>query len=271
MKNTLKIYGLTLLLLMSCVYVFAQDAQGVSKKEVSEAAINEEYQKVLSSIKEKYTRGIIPLEELNKERDSAIFNLVSRYPNSSVSLIIVDRYIYPTPKTTDFVEPLFNMFSSDLKQSAKGKRIASIIENINNTRIGKFAPDFEQNNTENKSIKLSDYRGKYVLLDFWASWCHPCRDENPYLLAAYKQFKDKKFTIVSVSLDTDKAEWIKAIEEDKLIWPQLSDLMGGNNAAAALYGISSIPRNFLIDPDGKIIAKDLRGAELSKTLENIIQ
>ena len=114
-------------------------------------------------------------------------------------------------------------------------------------------------------------RGKYVLVDFWASWCGPCRGENPNVVKAYNQFKDKNFTVLGVSLDKDKAEWIKAIGEDKLTWYHISDLKYWNSAAVALYGFDGIPYNVLVDPQGKIIGTNLRGTDLEIKLGEIIK
>lgn len=136
-----------------------------------------------------------------------------------------------------------------------------------------MAVDIVQNNPEGKPLKLSDYKGKFVLIDFWASWCGPCREENPNLVKTYQQFKDKGFEIFGVSLDTpgDHLKWINAIKNDQLTWPQVSDLKGWENEAAKIYGIRSIPASFLIDPSGKIIAKDLRGTALTTELEKIFE
>lgn len=144
-----------------------------------------------------------------------------------------------------------------------------------NTEIGKIAPDIVQKNTKGEEIKLSDLRGKLVLVDFWASWCAPCRRENPNLVAAYEEYKGaeftngKGFTIFSVSLDSYKERWINAIQTDQLPWPyQVSDLKGWRNAAAKLYGIRAVPASFLIDGEGKIIAINLRGKRLEEALES---
>jgi thiol-disulfide isomerase/thioredoxin len=114
---------------------------------------------------------------------------------------------------------------------------------------------------------LSSFRGKYVLLDFWASWCGPCRGENPNVVAAYEKFKDKNFTVLGVSLDNQKEAWQKAIKSDGLVWTQVTDLKGWNSPAVATYNVHAIPSNFLIDPNGKIIAHDLRGSALEEKLQ----
>lgn len=136
--------------------------------------------------------------------------------------------------------------------------------------IGQVAPDFTSSTPDGKSVKLSDLRGQYVLLDFWASWCAPCREENPNIVAQYHIFKNKGFTVLGLSLDKDRADWIQAIKDDKLDWTQLSDLKQWDSSAGQLYNITAIPSSFLIDPEGKIIAKNLRGPALKEFLEKTL-
>jgi thiol-disulfide isomerase/thioredoxin len=135
------------------------------------------------------------------------------------------------------------------------------------------APDFTQTDPDGKPVKLSDFRGKYLLLDFWASWCGPCRAENPNVVKAYNQYKDKNFTILSVSLDKEDAReaWLAAIKKDGMPWNHVSDLKYWKNEASVLYTIQAIPDNFLLSPEGKIIARGLRGEALAAKLAELLK
>ena len=156
------------------------------------------------------------------------------------------------------------------KASAKFPSNAALAD-LKKSQRSEQAPDFTLPDTTGTPVSLSSFKGKYVLVDFWASWCGPCRQENPNVVRAYNQFKDKNFTILGVSLDKNKNAWLEAIKNDGLTWNHVSDLKYWNSEAAALYEVQSIPYNVLIDPNGKIIAEDLRGGDLIKTLGSVLK
>jgi peroxiredoxin len=171
------------------------------------------------------------------------------------------------------VEPLFKRLTSKIQNSASGKAFYKRIETAKKTAIGSMAMNFTQPDTLGHPVSLSNFKGKYVLLDFWASWCGPCRAENPNVVKAFNKYKDKNFTVLSVSLDQPgkKEAWLNAIHKDGLTWTHVSDLKFWDNAVAKEYGIRAIPQNLLLDPSGRIIAKNIRGEELTKKLEEVIK
>ncbi|TFF34197.1 TlpA disulfide reductase family protein [Mucilaginibacter psychrotolerans] len=191
------------------------------------------------------------------------------HPNSFISLTALRSYAY----SADYADlaPLYESLSADVKQSKDGKAFGDLLPKLKAVALGAVAPEFAEADTAGKVVSLSSFRGKYVLIDFWASWCGPCRAENPNVVKAYGKYKDKNFTIVGVSLDrsTAKKAWLDAIHKDGLAWTQLSDLKFWDSKAAGLYGVRAIPQNFLIDPSGKIIAKNLRGDDLNDKLAEL--
>ena len=192
-------------------------------------------------------------------------------PNSYVSLAALREAAGPFIDV-QAIEPVFNRLTATLKTSVAGKEFKQMMDQRRKFAIGLKAPVFIQNDQFGKPINLEDFKGKYVLIDFWASWCKPCRAENPNVVKAYERFNGKNFTIIGVSLDMPgrKEDWLKAIKEDGLQWTQVSDLKFWDNAVAKLYGIRSVPQNFLLDKEGKIIAENLRGEALISKLAEVL-
>ncbi len=210
-------------------------------------------------------------KELQIEQNATLKMFILANPDSYLSLLALYSVAGPSPDPKE-IDPLYDALSPDLKSTETAKVFKKSLDALRNTAIGVTAPDFTQNDVNGVAVTLSSFRGKYVLLDFWASWCGPCHQESPNVVKAYNKYKDKNFTIVGVSLDrpNGKNDWLAAIKNDGLNWTQVSDLKFWNNQAARLYSVTSIPANFLIDPNGKIIARDLRGYELENKLEEVL-
>jgi len=232
------------------------------KKSASEAQLNSaDFQNKLEA----------KFKELQIEQKAVIKMFILSNPNSYLSILALYSVGGPSPDPAE-LDTLYNSLSPELKNMEAAKVFKTQLDALRTTSVGVMAPDFTQNDVNGVPVKLSSFRGKYVLLDFWASWCGPCREENPNVVKAYNKYKDKNFTILSVSLDKQdgRNNWLAAIKNDGLSWTQVSDLKFWSNEAAALYSITSIPSNFLIDPSGKIIAKDLRGGDLENMLEQVL-
>ncbi len=231
--------------------------------------LNNEYQKATEADRPKIADKFTALQA---EQKIILKKYIQENPASFVSLDALRSFAGPSPDYNE-VMPLFNTLSAAIQNTDNGKNYKEALDKLKAIAVGAVAPDFTQNDPSGKPVSLSSFKGKYVLLDFWASWCGPCRQENPNVVKAYNQYKAKNFTVLGVSLDrpNGKDAWLKAIKDDGLTWNHVSDLKFWGNEAAALYGISSIPGNFLIDPTGKIIAKNLRGEELEQKLAQVLR
>ena len=217
---------------------------------------------VLDSIRKRYIA-------LQDKETKTYQNFIKTNPNSLVSAHALN--IYATTWGKEKSSELYESFSDVLKASEYAKNIKQFIDLNKEIQIGDTFVDFELNDPNETPKKLSSLRRKVTLLEFWASWCGPCRAENPNLVKTYEKYNPKGFEIFAVSLDNNKKGWLDAIKKDNLNWIQTSDLNGDRNKAALIYGVSGIPDNFLIDENGIIVARNLRGEELNEKLSELLK
>lgn len=209
--------------------------------------------------------------KLDQEFADLNFKYIKNHPNSFISVLLLSDLIHKPDVDLQKVMKHFNSLSSDLKQTLKGKWISNAYETLTKVEVGKKAPNFTGASPEGKAIALHDIKGKATLIDFWASWCGPCRKESPYLVKIHNDFKDKGLSIISISLDQDKAKWVDAIATDHLDWYHISNLKGWDEPIAQLYNVKGIPAAFLMDENGIIIAKDLRQDDLYNKIAELLK
>lgn len=204
------------------------------------------------------------MDSLNKVSRKNAMAHFKAYPNSYANAALLNSQGFSEQEKKE----IFNSFPKSIADNSYGDNLRFYIDSL---FIGSYAPRFTQNDTAGNAVRLDSFRGKYVLIDFWASWCVPCRAENPHLVTAIDTYGKKNFSIIGVSLDDNKKAWLDAIKADGLNWTQVSDLKKYDNEVSVNYGIFAIPANFLLDPSGKIIAKNLRGKELLEVLGKVIK
>lgn len=220
-----------------------------------------------SKIQEKFTE-LTKLRDTLEKIDQVDYAFIIKNPKSVIAAHTLGSYCNLWGKDT--VSALYNSFSKEVKQTSFGKKISTFLSLNRNIQIGDKFVDFSQIDTSGKFVKLSTIKSNCILLEFWGSWCGPCREENPTLVKIYNEFKQNGFEILGVASETNKQQWTEAIKRDEINWINVTDFKGGDNNAAMIYGVSGYPSNFLINKDGTIIAKDVYGDDLRNWLVKLL-
>ena len=206
-----------------------------------------------------------------KDMDISSEKFIKKNPDAFLSVLLLENFIGRQSLAPEKVKNYFNTLTPDLKKTKSGKRVEEFVKALTSIiKIGNEAPNFSAPNPEGKTISLKESLGKVTIIDFWASWCGPCRAENPNVVALYNEFHPKGLNIIGVSLDKDAAKWEEAIGKDKLAWIHVSNLKHWQEPIAKQYGVESIPATFILDASGKIVAKDLRGEELKAKVAELL-
>jgi len=247
--------------------------EGFEKASITGSASHNEFI-AFNAIAKPYEKIFMQQEEADpetaKKAATELQQFIGQYPNSYVTPLAIYR-VHQLTDDVDVLEKSYDKLSADVKKASVAVYLATIIKDNKKFPVGKPLDDFSQADTSGKMISLSSLRGKYVLVDFWASWCGPCRQENPNIVANFNKYKNKNFTVLGVSLDKSKEPWLEAIKADGLAWTHVSDLKGWNNEVSTKFEIFSIPQSLLLDPQGNVIAKNLRGLALEAKLAELIK
>lgn len=229
----------------------------------------EEFMKFREANDDEGIKNLDPkFESLDAEKKIIVKKFIMQKPASYVSFSSVAELAYMIDN--DFLE-LFDLLGPEYKETPKGKELTTQMAKAKKTFVDQTLTNFTQKDTAGNDFSVTALSGKFILIDFWASWCGPCRRENPNIVKAYNNYKDKNFEILGVSLDSKKEAWINAIKKDGLNWFHVSDLKGWKNEVSDMFGIRSIPQNLLINPEGKIIARNITGSELDATLYKFLE